>query len=45
MTSRHTKAEANKYAKNKRKQGWNARVIPAMQPTKGKEYYVYLRRK
>jgi len=42
--SRHTKADANRYADNKRKQGWKARIVVAKHPTKGKEYYIYMRK-
>ncbi len=43
--SRKLKSDAKKYATRKRKQGWKARVVPAKHKGKGKEYYIYLKRK
>jgi len=44
QASRKKKTDAKKYADNKRKQGFKARVVMAKEPKKGKEYYIFTRK-
>jgi hypothetical protein len=39
------KADAIKRAKNLRKKDWNVRIIPTKCPCKGKEYYLFVRKR
>jgi len=44
QAARKNKTDANKYATNKRKQGFKARIIMAKEKGKGKEYYIFTRK-
>lgn len=44
QAARKNKTAANTYAENKRKQGFKARIVPAKEPGKGKEYYIFTRK-
>lgn len=44
QASRMKKKDAEKYAENKRKQGFKARIVEAKHPKKGKEFYIFLKK-